>query len=107
MSERCLLPITIDNPSDRNDIFWESDIPDECYRCLLRALLGPEVETTYYNVADINDGEAEYTMHGIRREGDGSRRCGIEEHGIEADLLDSQNGVLLSKSKVYFNCRRD
>ncbi len=106
MAEHCPLPITTESTSDCNGIFWESAIPDECYRCLLRALLSSEVKTTH-NLAGIDGGEDKYTMYGIRREDDSPRRYGIEEHGVEADSIDSQNGLLLSKSETYFNCRRD
>lgn len=118
--ERCPLPITTGGPFDPSpdkDIFWDGQIPDECYRSLMRALMSSEVKHTYYNAEEEFDWDGcgneadrenidKYIAYGIQRKDDSPERYGVEEYGIQDDA-ETQAGTPYRKTEVDFTCRRD
>lgn len=109
-AERCQLPNTIkSDKSDAEGIFWDTGLPDECHKCLIKALQGKNVKTEYFEpLLDADEDEDmldRYLVNGIRRVDCGSERFGVQEHGIDED--GSNEGPLYYRSEVTFHCPKN
>jgi hypothetical protein len=88
MPEQCPLTITVGSyEADREGLLWDTGLPDECYRCLMRALKSANAKTEYFQPELGEDEDEEmidrYLANGLRRVDDSSQRFGVQEHGIE------------------------